>query len=69
MDKLFLAGRMVIYIVAIPFAAWAGGAFDPQTGELTINLYDIWQEVSVAVMAQASAWFGGRAVKSKGGAT
>lgn len=64
----FLALRMVIYVFAVPFAAWMGGTFDPATGDLTINI-DSSLNMLVGLFAAAGTFAAGRVAKSRGQAT
>ena len=34
---MFLAIRMLVYIAAVPVAAWLGGTYDPALQTITIN--------------------------------
>lgn len=68
MDTLFLAIRMVVYVAAVPVAAWLGGTFDPETGILTLDV-DLVIDAAVGVIAAAGAFLSGRIAKAKGWAT
>ena len=67
-NSAFLAIRMAIYVIAIPAAAYLGGSFDPETGDLTINVNNA-LDLVWGVMAAGATFAAGRVAKAKGGVT
>ena len=65
---MFLAIRMVIYILAVPVAAWLGGTFDPATGNLCLNVNAALSLASGGAVALAtfasSRWAKARGLKT-----
>lgn len=68
MNKAFLAFRMFVYVAAVPVAAYLGGSFDPETGDLTINI-DRALNLLWGLGAAVLTFGAGRVAKAGGGAT
>jgi len=65
---MFLAIRMIIYVLAVPLATYIGGTFDPETGNLTINI-DSLLNVGGGLAVVATTFASSRWAKVKGWAT
>lgn len=66
--SVFLAVRMAVYVMAVPFAIYLGGTFNPETGDFTFNI-DRLLDMIWGLFAVAGAWAGGRVAKANGAAT
>ena len=66
---MFLAIRMIIYVIAVPVAAMLGGSFDPGTGNLVINVDTLLAYASGGSLAAAATFVSSRVVKAWGGRT
>lgn len=65
---MFLAIRMLIYIAAVPVAAWLGGSYDPDSHILVLNV-DTAIDVIGGLVAAALAFITSRVAKRNGGKT
>ena len=65
---MFLFIRMVIYVIAVPLAAYIGGTYDPVTNTLTIDLNAL-AEILFGLATAAGTFYAGRVAKAKGGMT
>lgn len=65
---MFLAIRMLIYIAAVPVAAWLGGTYDPSTHIITLNV-DTAIDVIGGLVLAAGAFLSSRVAKARGGKT
>jgi hypothetical protein len=48
---MFLAIRMLVYIAAVPVAAWLGGTYDPALQTITLNVDTLIDVVAGLVLA------------------
>lgn len=65
---MFLAIRMLIYIAAVPVAAWLGGTYDPASQIITLNL-DTVIDVIGGLAVAIGAFLTSRVAKARGGKT
>lgn len=65
---MFLAIRMLVYIAAVPVAAWLGGTYDPTTQIITLNVDTMIDVISGSVVAGV-AFLTSRIAKRNGGKT
>jgi len=65
---MFLAIRMMIYVAAVPVAAWLGGTYDPTTHIITLNVDTVIDVIGGLVMA-GGAFLSSRLSKARGGKT
>ena len=65
---MFLAVRMMIYVLAVPAAAMLGGSFDPETGNLCLNVDTAMSLIGGKVVA-ATTFASSRWAKRRGWAT
>jgi hypothetical protein len=65
---MFLAIRMLVYIAAVPVAAWLGGTYDPASHIITLNV-DTMIDVIGGLVLAAGAFLTSRLAKRNGGKT
>lgn len=65
---MFLAIRMLIYIAAVPVAAWLGGTYDPSTHIITLNV-DTMIDIVIGLATVAGTFWTSRVAKARGGKT
>ena len=65
---MFLYVRMIVYVLAVPVAAYLGGTYDPITKDLTINI-DSALDILMGLGVALGTFGAGRVAKSRGGAT
>jgi len=65
---MFLAIRMLIYIAAVPVAAWLGGTYDPVSKIITLNV-DTLIDIGLGLFTVAGTFWTSRVAKRQGGKT
>lgn len=64
-----LAVRVLLYLIAVPLAAWPFVAVDPAAGTITIHLSDLAVAASGGGVIGGATFVWSRIAKMRGGAT